>query len=225
MVLKVSLELGKLLVIGLLGFVLGQQFTENEYQERNSFVSENPLDARPNLNAPKPMKMDEAIESNAIANGSMQSNSNDKENSIEHPDVIFKTQNVTAEQPQTDLYLDEFEFVQNNENLDGYEMDLIDPVYDMDEVEQKQYIKTLSENQDDESIEAINAMVFENDMTLRTEAVNELLEIMSHDTGHYDLIKQFLEENSAYMSNEQLQKMEVITEEIDERRTTFASTM
>lgn len=125
------------------------------------------------------------------------------------------------EQIQQSLYLDESENLQDNEQLTVDHENLVEPVYSMTEKEQKEYINTLSENQDDQSIEVINNLVLENDQNLKNLAIDKLIEILGNDTGHYDVIKRFLEDNSSYLSYDQIDKINSVTSNIDKRRLTY----
>lgn len=233
--LKSIREIGKLASVAILGFVLGQQYSSEIHPNGESLVAERITastlyQSNNELGRSDDYTIDNSngkVATNDFKNEITQTTTDaaiDKKERVVS-EFVVDSQGVMETQTQSELYLDEFEFTQDNEDLDSYDLNLIEPVFGMDAQERKQYIKTLSENQDDESIQAINAMVFENDMSLRAAAVDELIEIMSYDTGHYDMIKQFLEENTSYMSDEQAEKLEVVADDIDERRTTFAAAM
>jgi hypothetical protein len=86
------------------------------------------------------------------------------------------------------------------------DQNLLDALPLLTEEERLAYIEELSESQNDAAVHALNGLVTHHDITLKNAAIDGLLLLLEFRTGHFDSIVQSLDQNHAYLSDEQAQK-------------------
>jgi hypothetical protein len=117
------------------------------------------------------------------------------------------------EQIQAVLTAESAAFSQASEQL-AENTDPLDALLELPPEHQLDYVKTLVESQEDSAIVALNNLILNDNSEIQNAAIEGMLSLLEMRTGHYEMIAQNLEQNSVFLNDEQLAKLESITQVI-----------
>lgn len=115
------------------------------------------------------------------------------------------------EQIQAVLTAEQSSFSADSEQL----VENADPLEDMYQLapeHQLDYVKRLVNSQEDAAIVALNDLILHDNSAIQNAAIEGMLNLLEMRTGHYEMIAQNLEQNSVFLSEEQLDKLHEITQ-------------
>lgn len=115
------------------------------------------------------------------------------------------------EQIQSVLTADLYAFGQAGERL-VENPDPLEPMFDLPPEQQLDYVKILVDSQEDSAIAALNDLILNDDTAIQNAAIEGMLNLLEMRTGHDETIAQHLAQNSVFLSEEQLNKLEKITQ-------------
>jgi hypothetical protein len=102
-------------------------------------------------------------------------------------------------------------FTQINEQL-VEDADPLDPIFHLTEDQQLVHIQKLVESQEDSAIVALNDLILNDNPPIQHAAIDGLISLLEMRTGHFAVIAENLEQNAVFLNEEQLQKLEKITQ-------------
>jgi hypothetical protein len=114
------------------------------------------------------------------------------------------------EQIRQSLTWDSYQFQEASDRLND-EQNALDTLYQLSEEEQLEYVNKLVDSQEDAAVNTLEGLVAYYDPTLRDIAINGLLSILASHTGHFDMIVENLDRNSALLNQAQLKKFHELT--------------
>jgi hypothetical protein len=103
------------------------------------------------------------------------------------------------------------QFQQINE-LVSEEENLLEPIDQLSEDEQLAYIKKLTERQEDSAVNALAELIAHHNPVVQSGAIEGLLSLLKMRTGHFNTIAQSLEQNSVFLTYEQLGRLQELTQ-------------
>lgn len=119
-------------------------------------------------------------------------------------EITITDVNNPDDQLKAALIADPYQFQQSNQQPKE-DQRLLDILPQLTEEEQLAYIKELSESQEDVAVSALNELVLHYDPVLKNAAIEGLFSLMEMRTGHFDSIVNSLNNNLAYLNEEQIQ--------------------
>ncbi len=119
-------------------------------------------------------------------------------------EITITDVNNPDDQLKAALIADPYQFQQSNQQPKE-DQRLLDKLPQLTEEEQLAYIKELSESQEDVAVSALNELVLHYDPVLKNAAIEGLFSLMEMRTGHFDSIVNSLNNNLAYLNEEQIQ--------------------
>jgi hypothetical protein len=115
------------------------------------------------------------------------------------------------EQIKLTLTADAESFSQTSEQL-VEDQDPLEPLLQLPQAEQLAYVQKLVESQEDAAVIALNDLMLTDDATLQNAAIDGLIALLEMRTGHFELIAENLQHNAVFLTNEQRQKVQKITQ-------------
>lgn len=114
------------------------------------------------------------------------------------------------EQIQAVLTAEQNSFSAESEQL-VENVDLLEAMYQLAPEHQLDFVKRLVNSQEDSAIVALNDLILHDNSAIQNAAIESMLNLLEMRTGHYEMIAQNLEQNSVFLSEEQLDKLQEIT--------------
>lgn len=102
-------------------------------------------------------------------------------------------------------------FTQANEQL-VEDPDPLEPIFQLTQEQQLVYIQKLVESQEDAAIVALNDLILNDNPPIQQAAIDGLISLLEMRTGHFAMIAENLGQNSVFLNEEQLQKLEKATQ-------------
>ena len=88
--------------------------------------------------------------------------------------------------------------------------DPLETMYNLPSEHQLDYVKRLVNSQEDAAIVALNDLILHDNTAIQNAAIEGMLDLLEMRTGHYEVIEQNLEQNSFFLNEKQLDKLERI---------------
>lgn len=90
--------------------------------------------------------------------------------------------------------------------------DPLEPIFQLTQEQQLVYIQRLVESQEDAAIVALNDLILNDNPPIQQAAIDGLISLLEMRTGHFAMIAENLGQNSVFLNEEQLQKLEKATQ-------------
>lgn len=90
--------------------------------------------------------------------------------------------------------------------------DPLEPIFQLTQEQQLVYIQKLVESQEDAAIVALNDLILNDNPPIQQAAIDGLISLLEMRTGHFAMIAENLGQNSVFLNEAQLQKLEKATQ-------------
>jgi len=124
----------------------------------------------------------------------------------ETPEAIITDFDNPDEQIQFVLVEEPGAFTQMGEQIEE-NPDPLAPLFLLGEDQQLGYIQKLVDSQEDSAVVALNDLILSDSPPIQTAAIDGLISLLEMRTGHFELIRENLEQNAVFLNGEQLRKL------------------
>jgi len=131
----------------------------------------------------------------------------DNDFAVENPE-IDPYSHMDPDQQIMEVLIENPEQISQGGDALPVDSDLAEPLYSLPESNRLDYIEELVQSNEDASIEALNNLILHEDSIIQSAAIEGLLTILEHDTGHSQQVIEVLDYNSAFLTDLQLAKVQ-----------------